>query len=253
MPYLSKKISAITDDTLLYKIGQALSDYRIEDYLLFWLIIETGSQYSHLLQLKVSDVKEKDVIEVPHKGSCAEKPITRKEVLPPFLKQQLSAYMQEKKDNDLIFPKNYTYSMFIGSLRRACAVLNIDSINTTHLKKTYYYRQYLKDRDIKKLRRRLCHNSVEETWEFLGIPNLDVEMPSKNMPILDDIPLNYLVSVKNNVNSSLIMIEENLFSKNKPIAAYHEFAEYLALIDAASTNLKQKMITLYHSDTLDKK
>ena len=253
MPYLSKKISAITDDTLLYRIGQVLFDYRIEDYLLYWMIIETGSQYAHLLQLKVADVKEKDIIEIPHKGSCPEKPITRKETLPPFLKQHLSDYLQGKKDNDLIFPKNYSYSMFIGSLRRACKTLNIDTINTTHLKKTYYYRQYLKDRDIKKLRRRLCHNSVEETWEFLGIPNLDVEMPSKNLPILDDIPFNYLVSVKDNVNSSLVMIEENISSKNKPISAYHEFAEYLALIDAASTSLKQKMATIYHSDTFVKK
>lgn len=253
MPYLSKKITAITDDALLHKIGQTLSSYRIEDYLLFWLIIETGAQYSHLLELKVIDVREKDIIEVPHKGYCPQNPITRKENISPLLKQQLSDYMQNKKDTDLIFPANYSYSMFIGSLRRSCKALNIDTINTTHLKKTYYYRQYLKNRDIKKLRRRLCHNSVEETWEFLGIPNLETETPSKNMPILDNIPLNYLLSVKDNVNSSLVMIEEHLTSKDKPIAAYHDFAEYLAQIDVASTNLKQKMSTMYHSDTFDKK
>jgi len=253
MPYLSKKITAITDDTLLHQIGQTLADYRIEDYLLFWLIIETGAQYTHLLQFKVIDVKNKDIIEVPHKGYNLEKPITRKEIISPFLKEQLSKYIQGKKDDDLVFPKNYSYSMFIGSLRRACKTLNIDTINATHLKKTYYYRQYLKDRDIKKLRRRLCHNSVEETWEFLGIPNLDIEMPGKKMPLLDDIPLNYLLTVKDNVNSSLVMIEEHITSKNKPIAAYHDFAEYLALIDAASVNLKQKMATTYHSDACAKK
>jgi len=138
MPYLSKKITAITDDTLLHQIGQTLADYRIEDYLLFWLIIETGAQYTHLLQFKVIDVKNKDIIEVPHKGYNLEKPITRKEIISPFLKEQLSKYIQGKKDDDLVFPKNYSYSMFIGSLRRACKTLNIDTINATHLKKTYY-------------------------------------------------------------------------------------------------------------------
>ena len=241
MPYYAKKATAITDDMLLHRIGQALKYIRIENYLLYWLLIETGATNTFLLNIKVSDVKNKAYIKVPNRQTVAGVMVIREETLSQNLKEHLSEYIKGKNDSDNLFPYDYTYSVFYTALQKACQELRIEPINATHLKKTYYYRQYLIDRDIKKLKRRLCHNTVQETWDFLGIPNLDVEMPSKDFNILDDIPINYVLSIKDNINSSLTYIEECISSKNKPIATYHIYAEYLASLDAANIKFKTNL------------
>jgi len=252
MPYYAKKATAITDDLLLHRIGLSLKNNRIENYLLYWLLIETGATSTYLLTIKVADIRDKTTIKIPNRQTVAGVVVTRDEKISESLKDEITEYTQDKKDSDNLFPYDYTYFVFNTALKKACEVLRIEPINATHLKKTYYYRQYLIDRDIKKIKRRLCHITVEETWDFLGIPNLDVEMPSKDFEILDNIPINYVLSIKDATNSSLTYIEESVSSKNKPIATYHVYAEYLASLEVANRKLKDSLTVnlteIYSSD-----
>lgn len=141
------------------------------DFLLFVLGINCGLRISDLLNLKVSDVKNKNFVELFEQktGKYKRFPIT------PILKLVINKYILNKRDEQWLF-KSQKGESAISRIQAYRIIKNAsvkvglhERIGTHSLRKTFGYHFYKKTKDIALLQTILNHSHPNITMRYIGI------------------------------------------------------------------------------------
>ena len=149
------------------------SGYR--DFLLFLIGINSGLRVSDILKLKVSDVKQKDYIEISEQktGKYKRFPITNS------FKDYLNEFIVDKSLDDYLFSgkqrnKPISRIQAYRIINNACRKAEITGHIGTHtMRKTFGYHFYREKKDIALLQYIFNHSAPSVTLRYIGI-NQDI-------------------------------------------------------------------------------
>ncbi len=153
------------------KIKKILGEKKKRDLLLFILGINSGLRISDLLRLKVSDVKDKNRVEIVEKKTGKNKsfPITKpiRNLIKNITKQQTKddwLFKSQKGSQAITRIQAYRILKQVSKI----AKLTI-KIGTHTLRKTFGYHFYKKTKDIALLQSILNHSTPKITLRYIGI------------------------------------------------------------------------------------
>jgi len=174
--FIMQIVEPIREKNKIELVKQILFKKKIKrDFLLFLIGINSGLRISDILNLKVSDVKNKQYIEIIEKKTKKYKrfPITRS------FKSELENYIKGKKDSQWLFQsqkscKPLTRVQAYRIIKTACQKAKINcNIGTHTLRKTFGYHFYKEKKDIALLQCIFNHSSPSITMRYIGI-NQDI-------------------------------------------------------------------------------
>jgi integrase len=156
-----------------FKVELLKSSYR--DYMMFVIGINTGLRISDILNLKVSDIKDKTHINIIEKKTTKNKRF----LINPMLRVDIDKYIGGMNDNDWLFPsrtgsKAITRVQAYRILNNVATKLGIEEIGTHTLRKTFGYWHYKQYKDVAILQDIFNHSAPSITLKYIGI-NDDVK------------------------------------------------------------------------------
>jgi len=174
-------VEPIRDKSKIDAVKRILKENGSRDYLLFIMGINCGLRISDILKLKVSDVKNKEYIELIEKktGKYKKFPIANS------YKSILEDYVADRSMNDWLFSsqrggKPITRIQAYRIICSACEKAGINSRIGTHtLRKTFGYHFYNETKDVALLQAILNHSAPNITLKYIGI-NQDIIDSSLN-------------------------------------------------------------------------
>ena len=142
-----KVVKPILKDTTIYDIESYLKDKNERDYILFLCGITLGLRISDLLDIKVKDILNKDIIYIKEKktGKVKEIAISKK------LKSELRKYYKDTPKEEYLFKSRNGRNKPIGRdrayriIKEAGEKFGLNRIGTHSLRKTFgrkYYQKY---------------------------------------------------------------------------------------------------------------
>ena len=153
-------------------LGQIKDYYRkngnTRDLLLFTLAINTGLKLNELLDLNVSDVKEKDSITIIQAGVEKHIPLTSE------IKDLISVLTSEMRDESPLFKsglgRRIDRTTVYRNFKDACKEMQLDNdITLASLRKTFGYHYYKTYGDLSMLQWLFNQNSVLDTMKYIGL------------------------------------------------------------------------------------
>ncbi len=154
----------------LQKIENILRKQSLRDLLLFTVGTNCGLRISDILNLNVSDVRNKDYISITEKktGKYKRFPINSK------LKPMFAKFTQNRNIDEPLFLSVFNNRMERTQCYRivntACRKAGIDyKIGTHTLRKTFGYHHYQKFKDVAVLQKIFNHCSPQVTLRYIGI------------------------------------------------------------------------------------
>ena len=168
-------VEPIRDKNKIEVVKRILKEHGTRDFLLFLMGINIGLRISDILKLKVSDVKNKNYIEITEQktGKYKRFPITES------FKEVLEDYIIGKNSEEWLFPsqrgnKPITRIQAYRIICNACSEAGINTRIGTHtLRKTFGYHFYNKTKDIALLQCIFNHSTPSVTLRYIGI-NQDI-------------------------------------------------------------------------------
>ncbi|MEX3711212.1 tyrosine-type recombinase/integrase [Cytobacillus horneckiae] len=144
------------------------------DYILFLIGINTGLRISDLLALKVKDIKGKMKIIIKEGKTNKPRMIQLNNVF-----DELAAYINTV-DSQWLFPsrkgdKPISKIQAYRQLNKAADMVDIDSVGTHTMRKTFGYWHYKKFNNIAKLQKILNHSHPSITLTYIGITDEEIE------------------------------------------------------------------------------
>ena len=153
------------------KIKNILGEKKKRDLLLFLLGINSGLRISDLLGLKVSDVRDKQKIEITEKKTGKKKsfPIIEsvKKLIDKLIKYQPNdswLFKSQKGERAITRIQAYRILKQVGKIAKLTV-----KIGTHTLRKTFGYHFYKKTKDVALLQSILNHSSPKITLRYIGI------------------------------------------------------------------------------------
>jgi integrase len=169
-----KYVQPIRDKSKIERVKEILKHQSYRDYFMFVMGMNTGLRISDLLQLKVTDVKNRSHITITEKKTGKDKrfPINGN------LRTEIDAYVAGLDEEDYLFPskktdKPITRIQAYRILNDAAAKVGLDEIGTHTLRKTFGYHFYQKTKDVALLQELFNHSAPSVTMRYIGI-NQDV-------------------------------------------------------------------------------
>jgi len=165
-------VQPIRDKNLIDKVKNILLKNGSRDLLLFVAGINTGLRISDLLQLKVSDVKDKSHLEIKEKKTGK----NRRFYISPTLKTSFDNYIQNMNSEQFLFSSRKGINKPITRVQ-AYKIINdavkstglCDKIGTHTLRKTFGYWHYQQFKDVAVLQDIFNHSAPSVTLRYIGI------------------------------------------------------------------------------------
>ena len=152
------------------RIEQLLEKQRFRDLILFTTGTNSGLRISDILNLDVSDVKNKDYINIIEKKTGKNKrfPIN------PKLKKMYAKFTEKREINEPLFLSVFGHRMertqCYRIINNVCKQAGIDyKVGTHTLRKTFGYHHYQKFKDVAILQKIFNHSSPQITMRYIGI------------------------------------------------------------------------------------
>ena len=157
------------------KVENILEKQNYRNLLLFDIGINTGLRISDLLALNVSDVKNKEYIELNEKKTGKFKKIPLNKKLKILIKNYVSSMNSSeplfKTKNNNRIDRTCAYRI----IKKACCRANIrERIGTHSLRKTFGYHYYKANKDIVMLQKILNHSNPSVTLRYIGIDDEEI-------------------------------------------------------------------------------
>ncbi len=152
------------------KVESILKNQSLRNLLFFTIGTNCGLRISDILALNVSDVKNKNFIQITEKktGKFKKFPINSK------LKPLFAKYTKGKNLNSPLFETKFgnrlerVAAYYI--IRNACKEAGLDDKFGTHtMRKTFGYHHYKKFKDVAILQKIFNHSSPDVTLRYIGI------------------------------------------------------------------------------------
>lgn len=184
-----KKMQPIRDRKKITEVKEWLLLKKDTRYsFLFTLGVNTGLRVSDLLKLRVSDVKDKQVIYLYIEKTKRELEIP----LNAFIQKEIEEYIKFSKEDDYLFPSRVgvnrplTRQMISQVFREAAAELDIERMNTHTMRKSFGYWYYKQHNDVYFLMKLFGHNTQSQTLDYIGIESEEIAKTIKNFSLGDD-------------------------------------------------------------------
>lgn len=144
------------------------------DYILFLIGINTGLRIGDLLKFKVADVKRKKRI-IIYEGKTRK----RREINLTNIYDEIQDYI-EGVDSEWLFPsrkgdKAISSTQAYRQLVKAADMVDIESVGTHTMRKTFGYWYYKKTKDVAQLQTILNHSHPDITLIYIGITGEEIE------------------------------------------------------------------------------
>lgn len=144
------------------------------DYIMFLIGINTGLRVSDILKLKVNQVKGKKRVVVREGKTKKKRTINLVNIY-----DEIQAYITTI-ESEWLFPsrkgdKAITTTQAYRQLQKAADMVEVESVGTHTMRKTFGYWYYKQTKDIEKLQRILNHYSPKETKLYIGITEEEIE------------------------------------------------------------------------------
>ena len=170
-------VAPIKDEQTLVTFQQKLREVDDKYYIMFMIGVETGMSLQNILQLKVKDVLNKDVI----KAVIGTKSIVTEYHVPEDVKKIISDYCKNKKANDYLIVGYLGDSQPVSReqayrvLRSVGKEIGLASIGAQTMRKTFAWRYYKRTNDIYYLQNAFNHASPSITYRYIGEkPNIQI-------------------------------------------------------------------------------
>lgn len=178
-----KVVKPILKDTTIYDIESYLKDKNKRDYILFLCGITLGLRISDLLDIKVKDILNKDIIYIKEKktGKIKEIAISKK------LKSELKKYYKDSPKEEYLFKSRNGVNKPIGRdrayriIRETGEKFGLNRIGTHSLRKTFGRKYYQKYGDIEGLREYFNHSNSLVTRRYIGLEQEILNSNVKNL------------------------------------------------------------------------
>ena len=172
-----KTVQPIRDIKILTDLKHGLLKQSFRDYFLFHLGCNTGLRVSDLLRLKVSDIQDRDYINIKEKKTGKNKRFK----LNNTVKFEITRYTHGMEPVDYLFTSNRTKSndkpitrdTAYKALNKVGKQLSIEEIGTHTMRKTFGYHFYKKTKDVAMLMELFNHSAPSVTLRYIGI-NQDI-------------------------------------------------------------------------------
>jgi len=164
-------VEPIRDSELVKSIANYLRDKNERDYIMFITGIYSGLRISDILKLRISDVKNRDTINIREIKTDKQRIFK----INPVLKKELKEYCKDKDPDDMLIASEQNPYKAISRiraymiLRDAARVFKIENIGTHTMRKTFGYHFYLQTKDVVTLQKILNHASPVITLRYIGI------------------------------------------------------------------------------------
>jgi integrase len=170
-----KDVQPIRDKGQLENMKWALRRFCSErDYILFLIGINTGLRVGDLLQLKVSDVKRKKRIMVKEGKTKKKRTIQLDNIykeIQDYVKSVESEWLFPSRKGDQPITTTQAYRQ----LQKAGEMVDVDSVGTHTMRKTFGYWFYKQTKDVAKLQTILNHSHPDITMRYIGITQEEIE------------------------------------------------------------------------------
>lgn len=183
-------VEPIKDKKQVKAVEEYLKSYSKRNQLIFIFGINTGLRVSDILDLDISDVKNRSYVEIREKktGKYKRFPLNEK------LKKLIKEYLKEREKRYSIGGNE---ALFIGKkhcrlnrsqvyrfLNEACKKLNISiNVGTHTMRKTFGYHHYKQFNDIALLQKILNHSSPSITLKYIGIEQETIDISYNNFEL----------------------------------------------------------------------
>ena len=141
---------------------------NIRDLLLFTLAINTGLKLNELLELNVSDVKDKNCITIIQSGVEKHIPLTGE------IKDLISTLTSDMREDSPLFKsglgRRIDRTTVYRNFKDACKEMDLDDdITLASLRKTFGYHYYKTYGDLSMLQWLFNQNSILDTMKYIGL------------------------------------------------------------------------------------
>ncbi|RAI82541.1 site-specific integrase [Macrococcoides goetzii] len=172
-------VEPIRNPDMIIAIERHLKEQNERNYILFLIGVYCGLRISDILQLRVSNVQG-NVIKLREKKTGKE----RKIQIHRNLKKPLMEYIKDKPAEEFLiksregYNKPITRDMAYKILKGLTDYIDIDSIGTHSMRKTFGYHYYKGTKDVATLQKIFNHSSEAITLKYIGITqdNIDEAM-----------------------------------------------------------------------------
>ena len=164
-------VQPIRDKNKIKEIKALLLKSNYRDYVLFTLGINTGFRISDILEIKVSDVRNKSHIAINEKKTGK----IKKAYINTSLKEELDKYIFDMFDDDFLFSSRKGKNKPISRVRAyqiltdVAKKVGLEEIGTHTLRKTFGYWHYKQHKDIALLQELFNHSAPSVTLRYIGI------------------------------------------------------------------------------------
>lgn len=168
-------VQPIRDKKVIEQFKNELLKNGYRDYMMFIIGINTGLRISDILNLKISDVRDKTHITIAEKKTKKNKRF----MINTMLKADIDKYITTMNDNDWLFPsrkgdKAISRVQAYRILNKVAEKLGVEEIGTHTLRKTFGYWHYKQYKDVAILQDIFNHSAPSITLKYIGI-NDDVK------------------------------------------------------------------------------
>lgn len=164
-------VEPIRDKTIIEGMANYLKKENERNYVMFMTGMYSALRISDILKLKISDVANKDSINLREKKTGKQRIIK----INPILKKIFKSYCQNKNYNEFLIynPNNklkpISRVMAWKILKRAGKLFGVENIGTHTMRKTFAFHYYMKTKNIGLLQKIFNHNSPLVTLTYIGI------------------------------------------------------------------------------------
>lgn len=151
------------------------------DYILFLIGINTGLRIGDLLRLRTSDLKRKKKLVIQEGKTKKPRTINLTNIY-----DEVQQYIKTL-GSEWLFPsrigkgeKPITPTQAYRQLNKAAHMVDIESIGTHTMRKTFGYWFYKQTKDVAKLQTILNHSHPEITLRYIGIRDEEIEADLQN-------------------------------------------------------------------------
>lgn len=178
-------VEPIRDPEMVKNICTYLKEKNVRNFIMFYTGIYSGLRISDILKLRVTDVKNKNSINIREKKTGKQKiyainPILKKELKFYCEDKFLSEYLIKSREGDnkaLTRERAYQIMKDIGNY------FCIPDLGTHTLRKTFGYHHYMQYKDVVMLQKIFNHATPEMTLRYIGYEQENINKSIKNFKI----------------------------------------------------------------------
>jgi integrase len=164
-------VQPIRDKETISKFKNELLKNGLRDYMLFTIGINTGLRISDILELKVSDVKDKSHISIIEKKTKKAKRF----YINSSLRTEIDKYIINMNGDEYLFQSREGSNNPMSRVRAyqilndVAKILKVEEVGTHTLRKTFGYWHYKQHKDIAILQDIFNHSAPSVTLRYIGI------------------------------------------------------------------------------------